>query len=227
MAPGTKESTECCREFLQEMKRRGLGEPVLVATDGAPGLMRAVEECFPTALRQRCLAHRMRNILAKLPEDAIDEFRQAAAAAYQAPSPAMARALRGDLVERFGKEYPAAVACFEEDFEACIAQLHCPPGHRRIIRTTNLLERLFREERRRLGAAGTLLGGERVVLKLMFASLNRAADRWRGIRISEFERRQLEKLRGQRVDEHRQRNAPVITAVNVTTPSHVSSRKRT
>jgi transposase-like protein len=139
----------------------------------------------------------------------------------------MARALRGDLVERFGKEYPAAVACFEEDFEACIAQLHYPPGHRRIIRTTNLLERLFREERRRLGAAGTLLGGERVVLKLMFASLNRAADRWRGIRISEFERRQLEKLRGQRVDEHRQRNAPVITAVNVTTPSHVSSRKRT
>jgi putative transposase len=102
---------------------------------------------------------------------------QAATAAYQAPSPAMARALRHDLVERFAKEYPAAVSCFEEDFEACIAQLHCPPGHRRIIRTTNLLERLFREERRRLGATGTLLGGERVVLKIMFASLIRAADR--------------------------------------------------
>lgn len=225
MAPGTKESTECCREFLQEMKRRGLSDPVLVATDGAPGLMRAVEECFPTSRRQRCLAHRMRNILGKLPEDAIDEFRQAATAAYQAPSPAMARALRDDLVERFAKEYPAAVSCFEEDFEACIAQLHCPPGHRRIIRTTNLLERLFREERRRLGATGTLLGGERVVLKIMFASLIRAADRWRGIRISEFERRQLEKLRDHLADDHRQRHAPAVTVIN--TPSHVSSKKRT
>jgi transposase-like protein len=225
MAPGTKESTECCREFFQEMKRRGLTDPVLMATDGAPGMIRAAEECFPTTLRQRCLAHRMRNILAKLPEEAIDEFRQAATAAYQAPSPAMARALRGDLVERFGKEYPAAVACFEEDFEACIAQLHCPPGHRRVIRTTNLLERLFREERRRLGAAGTLMGGERVVLKLMFASVIRAADRWRGIRISEFERRQLEKLRDQLVTDHRQRHAPVVTTIN--TPSHISSKKRT
>lgn len=225
MAPGTKESTECCREFLQELKRRGLSDPVMVATDGAPGLMRAVEECFPASLRQRCLAHRMRNILAKLPEDAIDEFRQAVTAAYQAPSPAMARALSSDLVERFGKEYPAAVACFEEDFEACIAQLHCPPGHRRLIRTTNLLERLFREERRRMGAAGTLLGGERVVLKLMFASVIRAADRWRGIRISEFERRQLEKLRDQLADDHRQRHAPMVTTINA--PSHVSSKNRT
>ncbi len=98
----------------QDMNRRGLRDPLLVATDGAPGLQRAAEECFPRALRQRCLAHRVRNILAKLPEDAVDEFRQAA---YEAPSPAMARALRADLGERFGKEYPSAVACFEEGFE--------------------------------------------------------------------------------------------------------------
>lgn len=224
VAPGTKESTECCRDFLQDMKRRGLADPVLVATDGAPGLKRAAEECFPTALRQRCLAHRMRNIVAKLPEDAMDDFRQAAKAAYEAPSPAMARALRADLVERFGKEYPSAVACFEEDFEACIAQLHCPPGHRRVIRTTNLLERLFREERRRVNAARTLFG-ERAVLKLMYASLVRASDRWRGIGISEFERRQLERLRDQLVNDHRQRNAPAVTVSEA--PSHISSRNRT
>lgn len=224
VAPGTKESTECCREFLQDMKRRGLSDPLYAATDGAPGLIRSVEECFPTALRQRCLAHRMRNILAKLPEEAIDEFRQAAKAAYEAPSPAMARALRTDLVDRFAREFPSAVACFEEDFEACIAQLHCPPGHRRVIRTTNLLERLFREERRRMNAAGTLFG-ERAVLKLMFAALVRASDRWRGIHITEFERRQLEKLRDQLVSDHRQRQAPAATTTK--TPSHISSKPRT
>jgi len=84
------------------------------------------------------------------------------------------------------------VACFKEDFEACIAHLHCPPGHRRVIRATNLLERLLREERRRVNAAATLFG-ERAVLKLMYASLVRAFGRWRGLGISEFERRQLER----------------------------------
>lgn len=168
VAPGTKESADCCKDFLADLKRRGLGDPVLTITDGAPGLIRAVEDGLPTSLRQRCLAHKMRNIVAKLPEEARVEFRQAARAAYEAPSPAMARALREDLVARFGKLYPSAVQCFEEDFEACIAHLRLPPNHRRATRTTNLLERLFVEERRRLRAVVHVFG-ERPVPKLMTA----------------------------------------------------------
>ncbi len=90
-------------------------------TDGAPGLIRALEEGLPKTLRQRCLADKVRNIVAKLPEEGRAEFRQAARAAYEAPQPAMAPALRDDLVTRFGKIYPSAVRCFEEDFEACVA----------------------------------------------------------------------------------------------------------
>ncbi|MFC1491968.1 transposase, partial [Nitrospinota bacterium] len=67
------------------MKRRGLADPVLAVTDGASGLIRAVEEVLPDSLRQRCLAHKMRNIAAKLPEDIRAEFEGAARAAYQAP----------------------------------------------------------------------------------------------------------------------------------------------
>lgn len=93
IAPGTQESRECCYEFIQEMRRRGLSEPVLVVSDGAPGLIGAVEECFTASLRQRCLAHKMRNLASKLPEDIRVEFEQAARASYQAPSKAMARAL--------------------------------------------------------------------------------------------------------------------------------------
>jgi transposase-like protein len=152
LAPGTKESTECCVAFLQDLRRRGLEMPLLVVTDGAAGLIAAVEQCFPYALRQRCLAHKMRNLMGKLPEEIRAEFKVAAQGAYQAASPALAEVLRDDLVERFEVQYPSAVACFLEDFEACIAQLHCPPDHRRVIRTTNLLERLFREERRRAPA---------------------------------------------------------------------------
>jgi transposase-like protein len=80
IAPGRKESTEYCREFIEEMQRRGLSAPLLVATDGAAGLIRAVEDGFPPALRQRCLAHKMRNIAAKLPEDIRAKFQAAAQA---------------------------------------------------------------------------------------------------------------------------------------------------
>lgn len=101
----------------------------------------------------------MRNLMSKFSAaEVATEFEQAAKAAYEAPSVAMARVLREDLVERYGKQYPTAVRCFEEDFEACIAHLNCPATHRRAIRITNLLERLFGEKRRRLRAAGSLFG---------------------------------------------------------------------
>lgn len=224
LSPGTKESTENCKEFLNDLKRRGLGDPVLVATDGAAGLIRAVEECFPSSLRQRCLAHKKRNIAAKLPTEAIDEFRTAVNASYEAPTPAMARQLRDDLVDRFGKLYPSAVQCFEEDFEACIAHLQCPPGHRRVIRTTNLLERLFVEERRRVRAAGHLFG-ERAVMKLMFSALTRAADGWRGIAVTDFEKHQLERLAEQLKDKHIDETKPITKPRSA--PQTIYSRKRT
>lgn len=228
VTPGTKESTECCRAFIEEMKRRGLGDPVLVVSDGAPGIIRAIEECFPASRRQRCLVHKMRNLANKLPEDLRAEFQAAAKASYEAPSTSMAQALRADLVARFGKRVPSAVACFEEDFDACAAHLDCPPAHRKIIRTTNLIERLFEEERRRTNAARTMFG-ERAVLKLSYAAMIRASETWRGVSITEFEQKQLERLREQLQEEHRRRHAPAVTKneKSGSTPSRVSSSQRT
>jgi transposase-like protein len=149
LAPGTKEDTASCREFFQDMRRRGLPDPLLVASDGAPGMIRAIEECLPRSIRQRCLAHKMRNLQSKVPEDVWPEFKARAAACDQAASPALARLLRNDIVTTYAKDLPSAVACLDDDFEACIAHLRFPLGHRRVIRTTNLLERLFGEARRR------------------------------------------------------------------------------
>jgi transposase-like protein len=87
------------------------------------------------------------------------------------------------------------VACLDDDFEAPIAHLRFPLGHRRAICTTNLLERLFGEERRRTKMIPHAFG-ERAVLKLMYAALIRAAERWRGIKISGFAQRQLKAIRG-------------------------------
>ena len=88
------------------------------------------------------------------------------------------------------------MACFADDFEACIAHLRFPITHRRALRTTNLLERLFLEERRRLKIIPNAFG-ERAVLKLMYGAMIRAAERWRGLPVTDFERRQLEAVQAE------------------------------
>jgi transposase-like protein len=228
LAPGTKESTDCVRAFFEDMKRRGLHDPIVVTTDGAPGLIRAVEEVFTASLRQRCLAHRMRNIVDKLPDDARAEFKEAASAAYNAPSAAMAAMLRQEVVRTYERLYPSAVTCFQDDFDACTAQLSCPPKHRRIVRTTNLLERIFVEERRRMRAAQPI-SGEHAVLKLMFGALIRHMSRRnQGIDITAFERRQLLALREQLERRHKEKHSPVIKSQQpAAAPSRVSSIART
>ena len=93
-------------------------------------------------------------------------------------------------LDSYQAELPSATACFGDDFEACIAHLRMPITHRRAIRTTNLLERLFVEERRRLKIIANAFG-EKAVLKLMLGAMIRAAERWRAIRVSQLERRQM------------------------------------
>ncbi len=66
MMAGSKEDAETVTAFFEDMKRRGLNDPLLVTSDGAPGIIKAIEICFPSTARQRCLAHRMRNLAAKV-----------------------------------------------------------------------------------------------------------------------------------------------------------------
>jgi putative transposase len=225
LAPGTKEDTASCKEFFQDMRRRGLPDPLLVASDGAPGLIRAIEECLPRSIRQRCLAHKMRNLQSKVPENLWPEFKARATACYQAASPALARLLHDDIVTTYGTDLPAAVMCLDDDFEACIAHLKFPLGLRRVIRTTNLLERLFGEARRRTKVIPHAFG-ERAVLKLVYAALIRAAARWRGIRITGFEQRQLRAIRDEIDKDFTARNAPAGATI-INAPTYLSSNDRT
>jgi putative transposase len=225
LSPGTKEDTESCRAFFQDLKRRGLSDPLLVLTDGAPGLIRAVEECFPRSARGRCLAHRMRNLQSKVPDSEWPAFREEVRACYQAPSLEVARMLRDHIVATYEKSLPSAVKCFLDDFEACIAHLRFPIAHRRVIRTTNLLERLFGEERRRMKIVANAFG-ERAVLKLMYAALIRASEGWRGIGINPFEAKQLEAI-GRELDEAFRPHQEPKAKSQVASLSRKSSRNRT
>ena len=144
-------------------------------------------------------------------------------AAYQALSPLAARAAAEAFRRRYAREFPSAVACFEDDFEACIAHLRLPIAHRKAIRTTNLLERLFGEERRRTKIIPHAFG-ERAVLKLMFAALARASQSWRRLVISEFALKQIEELKTELHAEFRQRTTPASAPAS---RIHFSSNNKT
>ena len=226
LAPGTKEDTESCRAFFEDLRRRGLGDPLLVMTDGAPGLIRAVEECFPRSYHQRCLAHRIRNLQSKVPEHLWPEVRARAKASYEASSPAPAGALRDHFIATYERDLPSAVLCFEDDFEAATAHLRFPVAHRKVIRTMNLLERLFVKERRRTKIIANTFG-ERPVLNLMCAAIIRATETWREIGASAFERRQLEAIREELDEAHRRRQASAVSAQSAKkSPSSFSSKNR-
>jgi len=147
-------------------------------------------------------------------------------AAYQAPSRDVARMMRDVVVAEYEKRFPSAVKCFLDDFEACIAHLRFPIAHRRVIRTTNLLERLFGEERRRMKIVANAFG-ERAVLKLMYAALIRASESWRGIQMKPFEVKQLEAIGAELDAEHKRRHVPAKTTSEGASPSRNSSRNRT
>jgi putative transposase len=190
---GGRESYDAWREFLRDLVSRGLKVPLTITSDGAPGLIRAVEETWPKSLRLRCWVHKMRNVLAKVPESMRAEVKAHLLAIRDAPTLEAGRAAVRGFLARFGREFPAACACLNEDLEAQLVHLKLPWPHRKFVRTTNLIERSFVEERRRTKTLPRFFT-EKSCLKLVHATLIRAATRWQRITITPLEYEQLKLL---------------------------------
>ena len=194
LSVGNKESEECWVEFLRDMIGRGLRTPTSVTSDGAPGLVNAIEGELSKSLRIRCWYHKLGNIRSKLPAEGAEEVLAHARAVRDAPTHEAGEAQAASLIESFGEIYPAAVKSFADDLEASLAHLKVPVRHRINVRTTNLLERSFVEERRRTKVIPPLMD-EKSAMKLVFATLMRVSERWSRVSISELERKRLGLLR--------------------------------
>lgn len=137
--------------FLRDLYNRGLtGKQLqLVSTDGCPGLHRALDIVYPYVTRQHCWAHKLRNVAARLPRRLQDECLKEAKCIYQTET-------RREAIHRF-REWsirwkpfvPGVVNCLNQDIDALLNFLSCPREHWKKIRTTNAIERAFREVRRR------------------------------------------------------------------------------
>jgi len=194
LSTANRESQESCLEVLRDLLKRGLQTPVTITTDGAIGLTKAVDAIWPKSLRIRCWFHKMQNLQEKVPPQAWPEFKALVMDMRDAPSVAEAERRRQELVKRYQLDFPEACRCLLDDAQASLNHLHVPQRHQQYVRTSNLAERAFEEERRRTKVIPQLWeeGG---LVKLVFAVLIRVSERWGKKCFSEFEQQQIRSLR--------------------------------
>lgn len=197
LSTANSESYESCLEVLRDLVKRGLQTPVTITTDGAAGLTKAIDALWPKALRIRCWFHKMQNLQQKVPPQAWPEFKTLVADMRDAPTVAEAERRRQLIVNRYQRDFPEACRCLLDDAEASLNHLYVPQRHQPYVRTSNLAERAFEEERRRTKVIPHLWD-EGSVVKLVFAVLIRVSERWGKKCFSPFEQHQIRSLRRQR-----------------------------
>jgi transposase-like protein len=166
---GMRESHEDWLCLGRDLIARGLGAPLLVVADGAPGLVKAVEQCWPASDRQHCAVHRARNLVAKLPEGERERVRLAYWEALdEATGERDAKQRLESLISELDRAGYAAARCLADDLSALCVHLRYPGRHRRRWRSTNMLERSFGEVKRRTKVIGRF-PGESSCLSLVWA----------------------------------------------------------
>jgi putative transposase len=194
LALGNKESEEDWLAMVRSMVERGLRPPLAVTADGAPGLLKVIDQVWPKSLRIRCWVHKMRNIKAKLPADVANEVQAEIYAIRDAGTYEQGRELAAAVNAKYRLSYPSAMACLQDDLEASLNHLKLPARLRPLVRSSNGLERAFEEERRRSKTIPHFFG-EKPCLKLMYGVLARVSGHWTRVHYTATELEQLIAMR--------------------------------
>ena len=163
MAPG--ESVVAWEAFLSDLYRRGLvgSRLKLICADGGTGLRSALPLVYPSVPLQLCWAHKTRNITDKVREKDREEVKSAVRRIYTARNIVRARSAARQFKETWGAAYPKALACLQRDLEELLHFfMFSDPAWRKATRTTNAIERRFREVRRRTRPMGVFSDGSSI-----------------------------------------------------------------
>jgi transposase-like protein len=180
------ESFAAWKGGLDDLTARGLRAPVLCIIDGHAGLRRAVELVWPRAAVQRCAVHKLRNLERKAPKHALAEIRDDFHRIVYAGSGDAARAASVAFHRTWAKRCPGVVTSLREGGEELLTFFSFPQGQWKTLRTTNVIERLNEEFRRRVKTQGSL-PSEDAALVLLFSLVAsgqitlRRIDGWRKI----------------------------------------------
>lgn len=178
------EATEAWKGFLDALVARQLKAPLLCIIDGNPGLRRAVGAVWPRAEVQRCCVHKLRNLERKAPKHALGELREDFHRIVYAESAEAARAASTAFERKWAKRCPGVVRSLQEGGEELLTFFRFPKAQWKTLRTTNVIERLHEEFRRRVKTQGAL-PTEDAALVLLFGLVAsgqvrlRKIDGWR------------------------------------------------
>jgi transposase-like protein len=200
---GMHESFEDWQTLGRDLIARGLGAPMLIVADGAPGLTKAIEQCWPASDRQRCCVHRARNLYAKIPDRERERVKHAYWQALdEAISEQDGKQRLQALVDQLNAEgFTTAARCLADDLDALVVHLRYPLRHRRRWRSTNLLERSLGEVKRRTKVMGRF-PGESSCLTLVWAVLDLLiTHQTNGIHFNALDRQRLKRARYEGTEE--------------------------
>jgi putative transposase len=180
VADGTRESADDWAELLRDLRRRGMGAPVVMVGDGALGLWRALREVFPATREQRCWVHKVRNVLNALPKSIHAGARKALNEIILAEDLEHARAAIEAFASDYGTKWPKAVAKVVDDQDALLTFFDYPAEHWVHLRTTNPIESTFATVRHRTKVTKGP-GSKAAGLAMAFKLIEAAQDRWRAV----------------------------------------------
>ena len=177
---GDKESASNWRELFKDIKRRGLDSSrvALGIMDGLPGLEKVFLEEFTNAKVQRCQIHVSRNVLAKVPRKLKKTVADEVRSIFYASSKSKALVFFEQFKSRWQKELPSAVKCLENSLKSCLAYLQFPEEEWICLRTTNVIERVNKEFKRRTKPM-EIVAGERSCYTLLAFVCLKMELRWR------------------------------------------------
>jgi len=174
---GDTESEESWTEFFGWLKSRGLRGVDLIVSDDHGGLVRAIRQQWQGVTWQRCQTHFMRNVLDASPKALKDDIHTHVRAILEAPNPEAARLLLQQTLAAYEEKAPKAMRILEAGFDDVTAVLSLPEKYRKRLRTTNSVERLNEEVRRRERVI-RIFPNRESVLRLIGALLMEQDEKW-------------------------------------------------
>jgi putative transposase len=165
------------KTFFEDLKKRGIGQVDYVISDAHTGLVKALQEVFVEAAWQRCQVHFMRNIMEVCPSKVKLQLLEDLRDLWSSKDPELARERFQEILVTYEALAPKSMEVLEAGFDDAIAVLHLPTKYRRRLRSTNSLERLNQEIRRRERVIRIFPSGESAI-RLMGALLAQQSETW-------------------------------------------------
>jgi len=176
----SSESEAQWEAFLRDLYERGLEGKYLrlIVTDGCSGLHGALEMVYPYIAKQRCWVHKLRNVASKIRKRDMEECMAGARLIYLAKHKREASKCFQEWKERWGILYPKAVNCVEKDLDELLSFFNTPTEHWIKVRTTNIIERAFREVRRRIRPMSCFTNSQSVD-RIIYGVINHLNESWK------------------------------------------------